>query len=310
MPRIPDRFAGAAIGLSVAAGVLVAYMLTLAPEVVWSGAGIDSGDLAAAVAVGGVPHPTGYPTLMLLGLAVRAIPLGDLALRLNVLTALAAAASLMPLGLLAARLRPGAGTVLPVSEAMAVAAVLALYGLAPLVWSNAIVTEVYAFASLFLWTSLYAAARALAAVTAEGKARWAAAAGVLLGLGTGAHITVALGAPALAVILALALIALIGVPPTGIFIAKLYVFTAAVDSGLAWLAIVGVVNSAVSAYYYVRIIRLMFLQQPPAIPDSRPSRNPAPWAAMGVAAAVLVFMGVAPGFVMTAAGAAVRALGV
>ena len=68
--------------------------------------------------------------------------------------------------------------------------------------------------------------------------------------------------PALAITLALALIALIGVPPTGIFIAKLYVFTAAVDSGLAWLAIVGVVNSAVSAYYYIRIIRVMFLQQP------------------------------------------------
>ena len=116
--------------------------------------------------------------------------------------------------------------------------------------------------------------------------------------------------PALAITLALALIALIGVPPTGIFIAKLYVFTAAVDSGLAWLAIVGVVNSAVSAYYYVRIIRVMFLQQPPASPDTRTGRNPAPWAAMGVAAAALVFMGVAPGFVMTAASAAVRALGV
>ena len=116
--------------------------------------------------------------------------------------------------------------------------------------------------------------------------------------------------PALAITLALALIALIGVPPTGIFIAKLYVFTAAVDSGLAWLAIVGVVNSAVSAYYYVRIIRVMFLQQPPAAPEARPGRNPAPWAAMGLAAAALVFMGVAPGFVMTAAGAAVRALGV
>ena len=116
--------------------------------------------------------------------------------------------------------------------------------------------------------------------------------------------------PALAIILALALIALIGVPPTGIFIAKLYVFTAAVDSGLAWLAIVGVVNSAVSAYYYVRIIRVMFLQQAPASPDSRRGRNPAPWAAMGVAAAVLVFMGVAPGFVMEAATAAVQALGV
>ncbi len=116
--------------------------------------------------------------------------------------------------------------------------------------------------------------------------------------------------PVLAITLALALIALIGVPPTGIFIAKLYVFTAAVDSGLAWLAIVGVVNSAVSAYYYIRIIRVMFLQQAPAAPGAPPSRSPAPWAALGVAAAVLVFLGVAPGFVLEAAGAAVSALGV
>ena len=118
--------------------------------------------------------------------------------------------------------------------------------------------------------------------------------------------------PALAITLALALIALIGVPPTGIFIAKLYVFTAAVNSGLAWLAIVGVINSAVSAYYYVRIIRLMFLGQPPAVysPGAHPARRAAPWAAMGLAAAALVFMGVAPGFVMRAATAAVQALGV
>ena len=76
--------------------------------------------------------------------------------------------------------------------------------------------------------------------------------------------------PALAITLALALIALIGVPPTGIFIAKLYVFTAAVDSGLAWLAIVGVVNSAVSAYYYIRIIRIMFMQQASVSPGAPP----------------------------------------
>ena len=68
--------------------------------------------------------------------------------------------------------------------------------------------------------------------------------------------------PFLAVALAFALIALIGVPPTSIFIAKIYVFTAAVNSGLAWLAILGVVNSVVSAYYYVRIIRVMFLDSP------------------------------------------------
>lgn len=122
--------------------------------------------------------------------------------------------------------------------------------------------------------------------------------------------------PALAITLALALIALIGVPPTGIFIAKLYIFTAAVDSGLAWLAIIGVINSAVSAYYYIRIIRLMFLGQPPAVyhPNpgaaAGPTRNPAPWAAMTIAAAALVFIGIAPGYLMQAANAAVRALGV
>ena len=106
---------------------------------------------------------------MLLGLAVRAIPLGDLALRLNVLTALAAAGSLIPLGLLAARLRPRAGTAMPLPEAAAGAAVLTLYGMAPLVWSNAIVTEVYALASLLLWSALYAAVRARAEKATSGR---------------------------------------------------------------------------------------------------------------------------------------------
>lgn len=201
MPRIADRFAGAVVGLSAAAGVLVAYVLTLAPGVVWAGAGIDSGDLAAAVAVGGVPHPTGYPTLMLLGLAVRAIPLGDLALRLNVLTALAAAGSLVPLGLLAARLRPSAGTPMPLPEAAGGSTVLALYGLAPLIWSNAIVTEVYALAGLFLWGALYAGVRARVCLDAGRGWRWAVASGVLLGIGVGAHLTVALAVPALAAVL-------------------------------------------------------------------------------------------------------------
>ena len=204
MPRIPDRFAGAAIGLTASLGVLAAYLLTLAPGVVWAGAGIDSGDLAAAVAVGGVPHPTGYPTLMLLGLAVRAIPLGDLALRLNVLTALAAAGSLIALGLLSARLRLRSNSPLPLPAAAAGAAVLTLYGLAPLVWSNAIVTEVYALAALLQWSALYAAVRArVHADAGHGQWRWAVASGTLLGLGVGAHITVVLSAPALAVILLL-----------------------------------------------------------------------------------------------------------
>ena len=114
--------------------------------------------------------------------------------------------------------------------------------------------------------------------------------------------------PVLAVLLALALVALIGVPPTGIFIAKLYIFTAAVKSGLAWLAIIGVINSVVSAYYYVRIIRVMFLQ-PPASEEPIPL-SPASWVALTAAGGSMLWMGIAPGYLLRAAEIAVSTLAV
>jgi NADH-quinone oxidoreductase subunit N len=112
--------------------------------------------------------------------------------------------------------------------------------------------------------------------------------------------------PLLAVALALALIALIGVPPTSIFIAKIYVFTAAVNSGLTWLAVLGVVNSVVSAYYYVRVIRVMFLQEP-ASADAIPSSVPFKFALVTAGAAML-WLGIAPGLVLSAAESAVTVL--
>lgn len=62
-----------------------------------------------------------------------------------------------------------------------------------------------------------------------------------------------------AIALALALVALIGVPPTGIFVGKIYLFAAAIKSELAWLAALGAINSVISAYYYIRVVRTMFL---------------------------------------------------
>jgi NADH-quinone oxidoreductase subunit N len=112
--------------------------------------------------------------------------------------------------------------------------------------------------------------------------------------------------PFLAASLAFALIALIGVPPTGIFIAKIYVFTAAVNSGLAWLAILGVVNSVVSAYYYVRVIRVMFLAEP-AAPEKIPG-SPLARLALLLAAAATLGLGIAPGMVLRAAESAVAVL--
>jgi NADH-quinone oxidoreductase subunit N len=112
--------------------------------------------------------------------------------------------------------------------------------------------------------------------------------------------------PFLAVSLALSLVALIGVPPTSIFIAKIYVFTAAVNSGLTWLAILGVVNSVVSAYYYVRVIRVMFLQPAPS-PDGIPSSVVSRFA-LTVAGAAMVWIGIAPGIILSAAESAATVL--
>jgi NADH-quinone oxidoreductase subunit N len=58
------------------------------------------------------------------------------------------------------------------------------------------------------------------------------------------------------------LFSLAGVPPTAGFLAKLFVFQAAVAANLTWLAIIGAVMSVVSAYYYLRIIWLMWFNDP------------------------------------------------
>ncbi|MGH2585400.1 MAG: NADH-quinone oxidoreductase subunit N, partial [Dehalococcoidia bacterium] len=65
-------------------------------------------------------------------------------------------------------------------------------------------------------------------------------------------------APLMALALAFCLVSLTGLPPTAGFLAKLYVFNAAIEADLLWLVIVGVLNTAISAYYYLRIVREMF----------------------------------------------------
>jgi len=51
----------------------------------------------------------------------------------------------------------------------------------------------------------------------------------------------------------------IGLPPAGLFLGKLYAFAAVIDRGWAWLAVVGAVATAVSVYYYLGVIRAMYL---------------------------------------------------
>ena len=68
--------------------------------------------------------------------------------------------------------------------------------------------------------------------------------------------------PALAALMAIFMLSLAGIPPLAGFFGKLYVFSGAVEAGMVWLAIIGVINSAIAAYYYLRVTVVMFMAEP------------------------------------------------
>lgn len=68
--------------------------------------------------------------------------------------------------------------------------------------------------------------------------------------------------PVVAAVFSLLVLSLIGVPPTGGFFAKFYVFRASLEAGLSWLTILGLLNSAVAAYYYLRLLVAMYMKEP------------------------------------------------
>ncbi|MDD5122589.1 MAG: proton-conducting transporter membrane subunit, partial [Dehalococcoidales bacterium] len=68
--------------------------------------------------------------------------------------------------------------------------------------------------------------------------------------------------PLLFAIMSIGIFSLMGLPLTAGFMAKLFIFTSAVDNGLLWLMIIAVLNTVISAYYYLRIIRVMWLGKP------------------------------------------------
>ncbi|HEX5760660.1 MAG TPA: NADH-quinone oxidoreductase subunit N [Thermoanaerobaculia bacterium] len=101
-------------------------------------------------------------------------------------------------------------------------------------------------------------------------------------------------APFLAAMMLLFLVALTGIPPTGGFVGKVYLFAAAVQAGWAWVAVVGVVTSAISLYYYFGVVVSMYLKEPT---DTAPAPLPARSIRFAVALCALVTlaMGVYPG---------------
>jgi NADH-quinone oxidoreductase subunit N len=104
--------------------------------------------------------------------------------------------------------------------------------------------------------------------------------------------------PILAGTLTIFLISLIGIPITGGFFAKFYVFSAALQSNLVWLTIIGVINSAIGAYYYLKIIVVMYMREAreevPVLPIPLALR-----AALALTLAATVYLGVVPGRMLT-----------
>ncbi len=102
--------------------------------------------------------------------------------------------------------------------------------------------------------------------------------------------------PVLGVLLTVGVISLLGIPPTVGFMSKAVVFSAAINSGLLWLAVVGVVSSVISAFYYLRIIRAVYFEEPED--DSRITADVPVIFATGVAVAGVALFGAVPWLIL------------
>jgi NADH-quinone oxidoreductase subunit N len=102
--------------------------------------------------------------------------------------------------------------------------------------------------------------------------------------------------PAAALAMSFFLLSLAGVPPTAGFFAKLYVFRGAIGAGFYWLAILGLLNSVLGAYYYLRVMVYMYMREPaPGAPVAVPMRSGMVTAALLLSAVVVLVLGMLPG---------------
>ncbi len=104
-------------------------------------------------------------------------------------------------------------------------------------------------------------------------------------------------APWRAAAMAVLMLSLTGIPPTVGFFAKLYILLASIDAGLAWLAVIIVLNAALAAFYYLRVIVYMYMRDPE--PEPAPIDNsPFGSVALALSVAGVIALGIFPGAVL------------
>ena len=104
--------------------------------------------------------------------------------------------------------------------------------------------------------------------------------------------------PAMAAMLTIFLLSLIGVPLTGGFFGKFYIFKAALDADLVWLTVLGLLTTAVAAYYYLRILVVMYFREPGESADNLPPVGAAMKIAVYGSALGTLLLGIFPSFVL------------
>jgi NADH-quinone oxidoreductase subunit N len=204
---------------------------------------------------------------------------------------------------------------------------------APIIWVSALVTMIIGnFAALtqtnikrvLAYSSIAHAGYVMVAVTAHSEIGVAAAmfylaAYAFMNVGAFAVVThfsrqheryvkvddlagLASRQPATAALFCIFLLSLIGVPLTGGFFGKFYIFKAALDAHLVWLTVLGLLNSAVAAYYYLRIIVVMYFYEPGEATQSIAPPAPGLQVALYSSAAATLLLGIFPSFVLDFAG--------
>ncbi len=104
-------------------------------------------------------------------------------------------------------------------------------------------------------------------------------------------------APVVALVMLVCLLSLAGIPPTAGFVGKLWLFSAAIEEGLVWLAVVGVINGVISLSYYWKIMRAIYFAAPEA--EERLPTSPALRVALGMAVAGVLLLGIFPSLLLT-----------
>jgi 4-amino-4-deoxy-L-arabinose transferase-like glycosyltransferase len=177
------------LALVPALAAFLVYFYTLAPDLTFEHYGADGGDLITAAWTLGVPHPPGYPTYTLLARTFTFLPVGSIAFRINLMSAVFAALAVYFFARIAFRTltQDDSYLIIPLAAAFMLA-------FSPLLWSQAVIAEVYTllsfFAALFLWLIL---------IWRDGTRDWALwVAAFLFGLGLGNHLSLLFALPAVA----------------------------------------------------------------------------------------------------------------